>query len=135
TDRPVRVGSPCAAEMFNYPNTIYTVNVMFEMISTRELADRQDSGADDYTLIDTRPADSYASWRVTGAENVTFGPAEILSDEQKGAIDELTNGDEILTICGKGATSTRLASELDANGFDDVAVVTGGMRAWNSLYE
>lgn len=47
----------------------------------------------------------------------------------------LANGTEITTICGKGATSTRLASELDANGFEGVAVVTGGMRDWNSLYE
>jgi glyoxylase-like metal-dependent hydrolase (beta-lactamase superfamily II)/rhodanese-related sulfurtransferase len=121
--------------MFNYPNTVHTVKVMFETITARELADQQDSGTDDYTLIDTRPAESYEAWRVTGAENITFGPAEILSDDQQEAIEELANGDEILTICGKGATSTRLASELDANGFDDVAVVTGGMREWNSLYE
>jgi glyoxylase-like metal-dependent hydrolase (beta-lactamase superfamily II)/rhodanese-related sulfurtransferase len=121
--------------MFNYPNTIQTLRVMFEKITARELADRQDSGAGDYVLIDTRPEDSYEAWRVEGAENLTFGPAEILSDDQQEAISELANGSEILTICGKGATSTRLASELDANGFDDVAVVTGGMREWNSLYE
>src|SRR5699024_2357551 len=102
--------------MFNYPNTVHTVKVMFETITARELADQQDSGTDDYTLIDTRPAESYEAWRVTGAENITFGPAEILSDDQQEAIEELANGDEILTICGKGATSTRLASELDANG-------------------
>ncbi len=28
---------------------------MFEKITARDLADRQDSGADDYVLIDTRP--------------------------------------------------------------------------------
>jgi glyoxylase-like metal-dependent hydrolase (beta-lactamase superfamily II)/rhodanese-related sulfurtransferase len=108
---------------------------MFEKITARELADRQDSSPDEYTLIDTRPEDSYETWRVDGAENVPFGPAEILSDDQREKIDALANGNRILTICGKGATSTRLASELDANGFDDVAVVTGGMREWNSLYE
>jgi glyoxylase-like metal-dependent hydrolase (beta-lactamase superfamily II)/rhodanese-related sulfurtransferase len=108
---------------------------MFEKITAGELAAKQDSNTDDYTLIDTRPADSYESWRVTGAENVPFGPAETLSDDQRAEIEELANGTEILTICGKGATSTRLASELDANGFEDVAVVTGGMREWNSLYE
>lgn len=108
---------------------------MFETIAARELAARQDSGTDDYTLIDTRPEGSYEAWRVEGAENVTFGPAEILSDDQQERINEMANGNEILVICGKGATSTRLASELDANGFDDIAVVTGGMREWNSLYE
>lgn len=121
--------------MFNYPNTIHIAKTMFETITARELADRQDSDVEDYILIDTRPEDSYEAWHVEGAKNVTFGPAEILSDDQQEAINELANGREILIICGKGATSTRLASELDANGFDDVAVVTGGMREWNSLYE
>ena len=108
---------------------------MFEKITARDLADKQDSGADDYVLIDTRPEDSYGSWRVTGAEHLQFGPAEILSDDQRERVEQLADGDEILTICGKGATSTRLASELDANGFEDVSVVTGGMREWNELYE
>jgi glyoxylase-like metal-dependent hydrolase (beta-lactamase superfamily II) len=108
---------------------------MFGKITARELADRQDTDTDDYTLIDTRPEDSYSSWRVEGAVNVPFGPGETLDEEKCEEIDALTDGKEILTMCGKGATSTRLASELDANGFEDVAVVTGGMRAWNALYE
>ncbi|EMA46824.1 Rhodanese-like protein [Halococcus morrhuae DSM 1307] len=108
---------------------------MFGKITARELADKQDSGADDYVLIDTRPEDSYGSWRVTGAEHLQFGSAEILSNDQKERVEQLADGDEILTICGKGATSTRLASELDANGFEDTSVVTGGMREWNELYE
>lgn len=108
---------------------------MFEKITARELADKQDSGAESYVLIDTRPEDSYGSWRVTGAAHLQFGPAEVLSDDQKERVEQLANGDEILTICGKGATSTRLASELDGNGFEDVSVVTGGMREWNELYE
>ena len=108
---------------------------MFKKITARELADGQDSGADGYTLIDTHSEESYEAWRVEGAKNVPFGPGETLSDDQCEKIDELANENEIITICGKAATSTRLASELAANEFDDVAVVTGGMRDWNSLYE
>lgn len=108
---------------------------MFEQITARELAEMQDEGADGYVLVDTRPEDSYESWRVPGAANVPFGPAETLDDERASEITELSGGDAVITICGKGATSTRLASELDADGFDDVAVVKGGMRDWNELYE
>ena len=108
---------------------------MFEKISARELANRQDSGAENYVLVDTRPEDSYSAWRVEGAENVPFRPGEDLNDDKREEIESLADGKEIVTICGKGATSTRLASELDADGFEDVAVVTDGMRAWNSLYE
>jgi glyoxylase-like metal-dependent hydrolase (beta-lactamase superfamily II) len=108
---------------------------MFGMITARDLAARLDRGDEDYVLVDTRPAESYDSWRVTAAENVPFGPAEELDDEQRDRITKLADGRGILTICGKGATSTRLASELDADGFTDISVVTGGMRAWNELYE
>jgi glyoxylase-like metal-dependent hydrolase (beta-lactamase superfamily II)/rhodanese-related sulfurtransferase len=108
---------------------------MFEKITAREFADRRDSGTDDSVLVDTRPEDSYEAWRIEGAKNVPFGAGETLSDDQREELDELANGNRIITVCGKGATSTRLASELDANGFDDVAVMTGGMREWNALYE
>lgn len=108
---------------------------MFEKLTARELADELDAGGDGQTIIDTRPQESYESWHVPGAANVPFGPAETLDDEQRTEIDELADGDSIVTICGKGATSTILAAELDANGYDDVAVVEGGMRDWNSLYE
>ena len=108
---------------------------MFEKITAREFADERDSGTDDSVLVDTRPEDSYEAWRIKEATNVPFGPGELLSDDQREEIDELANGNKIVTVCGKGATSTRLASELDADGFENVAVMTGGMRAWNSLYE
>jgi glyoxylase-like metal-dependent hydrolase (beta-lactamase superfamily II)/rhodanese-related sulfurtransferase len=108
---------------------------MFEMITARELAARQDSGETDYVLLDTRPEDSYEAWHVEGAKSFPFGLEETLTDDQRGEIDELANGNGILTICGKGATSTTLAAELDTNGFEDVAVVKGGMRDWNALYE
>ncbi|WP_433625417.1 MBL fold metallo-hydrolase [Halomicrococcus sp. NG-SE-24] len=107
---------------------------MFETITARELANEIDEGRAD-AIVDTRPEDSYESWHVPGAENVPFGPAETLSDEQEAEIDEIADDGSVVTICGKGATSTSLAAELDANGYDDVSVVKGGMRDWNSLYE
>lgn len=123
------------AEMLNFLNTVSPTETMLEQITARELADAQDSGMDDYTLVDTRPEDSYKAWHVEGATNIPFGPAETLSDDQQEEIDTLANANKIITICGKGATSTTLAAELDANGYEDVAVVKGGMRDWNSLYE
>ncbi len=108
---------------------------MFDKITARELADEIDASEDDPTIVDTRPEDSYESWHVPGAVNVPFGPAETLDEDQATEIDDLADDDTIHTICGKGATSTTLAAELDANGYDDVAVVNNGMRDWNSLYE
>jgi glyoxylase-like metal-dependent hydrolase (beta-lactamase superfamily II) len=107
---------------------------MFDTIPARELADAIDEG-DPGTIVDTRPEDSYEAWHVPGAENVPFGPTETLDDDQAAEIAELADDGPIVTICGKGATSTTLAAELDANGRDDVEVVKGGMRDWNALYE
>lgn len=108
---------------------------MFEQLTAREFADRLDDEACSPTVVDTRPEDSYEPWHVPGAANLPFGPAESLSDDQRERVDELSEGDGVVTICGKGATSTALAAELDAHGYDDVAVVKGGMRDWNALYE
>jgi glyoxylase-like metal-dependent hydrolase (beta-lactamase superfamily II) len=108
---------------------------MFGKIDARELAERQDADEDDYVVVDTRPADSYESWHVEGATNLPFGPTETLNDDQRARVEEVAGGRKIVTICGKGATSTALAAELDANGWEDVAVVTDGMRGWNELYE
>ena len=107
---------------------------MFDQITARELADELDAG-EEPTIIDTRPEDSFESWHVPGAENVPFGPAETLDEEQEETVEEVANGDRIVAICGKGATSTTFAAELDANGYDDIEVVKGGMREWNDLYE
>ncbi len=108
---------------------------MFETITARELAEKRDAGHTDYVLIDTRPEESFEAWHVEGAVNLPFGPTETLSDEQRERVEEWSAGGEVITICGKGATSTTLAAELDASGREDVSVVKGGMRDWNALYE
>lgn len=71
---------------------------MFEKLTARELANKQDSDADDYVLIDTRPEDSYNAWRVEGAKNVPFGPGEPLDDDQRERIEALADGKKILPI-------------------------------------
>ncbi|MDS0297744.1 rhodanese-like domain-containing protein [Halogeometricum sp. S1BR25-6] len=107
---------------------------MYAKISARELADAIDRG-EAGTILDTRPADSYEAWRVPGAVNVPFGLNETLDDERESEIADLADGGPVTVICGKAATSSTLAAELDAAGYEDVRVVKGGMRDWNDLYE
>lgn len=108
---------------------------MLEQITVDQLAEKLDSESEEFALIDTRPEDSYKAWRIPGAANVPFGPVETLSDEQQTRIDTIRDSRPIVTICGMGVTSATLAAELDANGYDDVTVVKGGMRDWNARYE
>ncbi len=104
-------------------------------VTPRRLADMLDSGAE-FVLLDTRGDESYESWHVRGAKHFPFGEDEELTDDRKADLDALLDGhDEILTICAKGITSDHFADELADAGYDDVAVVTGGMEAWSQVYD
>ncbi|ELY48546.1 MBL fold metallo-hydrolase [Natronolimnohabitans innermongolicus] len=106
---------------------------MVTQISANDLAAKLDS-EESFTLIDTRPEDSYEGWRIHGATNVPFGPEDELSDDRLEHIGA-ENGDSIVAICGKGLTSTPFAFELQQRGYDDVSVVKGGMEDWSKVYE
>ena len=89
---------------------------MVTKLTAERLADSIDAG-ERFTLVDTRPTDSYEAWHVR--------------DE----VEALIDGGPVVAICGKGLTSTPFAFELDQHGFEDVSVVTGGMEAWSKVYE
>lgn len=107
---------------------------MIRQITADELADRLET-EDSFTLVDTRPEDSYESWHIPGAANFPFPPGGDLSDEQERRVDKLGNGDPVVAICGKGISSTSFAVELDDHGHDDVEVVKGGMEDWSTVVE
>jgi glyoxylase-like metal-dependent hydrolase (beta-lactamase superfamily II)/rhodanese-related sulfurtransferase len=107
---------------------------MVENITAERLAEKIDSG-EQFTLVDTRPEDSFEAWHVRDAANVPYDPDEGLSEEQLNEVNALVDGRPVVAICGKGLTSTPFAFDLDDHGYDDVSVVTGGMEAWSKLYE
>ncbi|WP_049971384.1 MBL fold metallo-hydrolase [Haladaptatus cibarius] len=106
---------------------------MVHQITADELADRFDAG-ESMTLIDTRPEDSFEAWHLPDAKNVPFDPREGVGDDQRDRMEEI-DGEEIVTICGKGLTSTPFAFELETQGYDDVTVVKGGMEDWSKVYD
>lgn len=107
---------------------------MFKQITAGELTEKLDAG-EPFTLIDTRPEDSYDAWHIAEAENVPFSPGDELNESQRRRVDEIIDRRPIVAICGKGLSSTSFAAELDAHGYDDVAVVKGGMQEWSTVYE
>ncbi|WP_336037244.1 MBL fold metallo-hydrolase [Halobacterium yunchengense] len=107
---------------------------MVEHITAERLADMIDAG-EQFTLVDTRPEESFDAWHVRDAENVPYDPHEELSDAQLEDVDELVGDGPVVAICGKGLSSTAFAFDLAAHGYEDVAVVTGGMEAWSTVYE
>lgn len=107
---------------------------MVSQITPEELVERLD-GEDTFTLVDTRPEESYESWHIAEANNLPFPPGDELDEEQRARVDELSNGHEIVAICGKGISSTSFATELDDHGYEDVTVVKGGMEDWSKVYD
>ncbi|MDS0261425.1 MBL fold metallo-hydrolase [Haloarcula sp. S1CR25-12] len=107
---------------------------MVEKITAEQLADRIDAD-EQFTLIDTRPGDSYGAWHVRDAANVPYDPEEGMSEARLSEVNASVDGRPVVAICGKGLTSTPFAFELDEHGYDDVSVVSGGMEEWSKLYE
>ncbi|WP_276274223.1 MBL fold metallo-hydrolase [Haloarcula litorea] len=107
---------------------------MVKTITAEQLAEKTDAN-ERFTLIDTRPEDSFEAWHVPDAENVPYDPADGLSEDPLNGVNELDASQPVVAICGKGLTSTAFAFELEEYGYDDVSAVTGGMEAWSKLYE
>lgn len=107
---------------------------MVEQLTAEQFEQMQASG-EEFTLIDTRPNESYGSWHAVGARSFPFSTDESLTE---GALDEfnghLDKTDPIITICAKGITSNHLAEEFEQHGFENVKAVEGGMEAWSQVY-
>lgn len=106
---------------------------------TREISaerfERMQRAGEAFALVDTRPEESFEAWHMPGAVNFPFGKEESLG-ERKSAFEATVNGDRpILTVCAKGISSHNFADELDSAGYEDVAVISGGMEAWSAVYD
>ncbi|MFB6250963.1 MAG: rhodanese-like domain-containing protein [Halobellus sp.] len=99
------------------------------------LADAIDAN-EDFTLVDTRPTESFEAWHVPGAVSVPYHPVDGLGggftwDDVAALLDD----DPIAVICAKGLASTSFGFELSARGYEEVSVVKGGMEDWSKLYD
>ena len=106
---------------------------MVSQISTEQLAARLDSG-ESTTLIDTRPEDSYDGWHIHGSANLPFHPDDDLTEDDLERVEAVADDQSVVTICGKGLTSTPFAFALEEHGYD-VTVVKGGMEDWSTVYD
>ena len=79
----------------------------------------------DALILDVREPEEYAHGHVPGAINVP--QADLASD-----MDELPRDCPILVICRSGSRSLRAAQYLKQTGFERVASVKGGTKAWSA---
>jgi rhodanese-related sulfurtransferase len=91
-------------------------------ISVTDAARRQAAGA---ILIDVREAHDFAEAHAKGAIGVSKGVLELKIEEI--VPDEST---PIMCYCGGGSRSALAAENLQRMGYQDVASVAGGFKAW-----
>jgi len=85
--------------------------------------DAIDSAPPNAVLLDVREPEEFARERVPGAVNV---PQADLATR----LSEIPRDRPILTICQSGSRSLRSAQFLHQQGYQNVATVVGGTRAW-----
>ena len=111
---------------------------MVETISADEFRDRTDErrrGERSFVVVDTRPEESFAGWRVADAVHYFYKPFHEFDVDDFERETALSPDDTVITLCAKGKASDDFAAELDAAGYDDVTVVADGMRGWSAVYD
>ena len=78
-------------------------------------------------VLDVRSSNEFQQGHIAGAKNV---PSDALEQQQK-QIDKLRDR-PVIVCCNAGPTSNRVAGRLSAQGFEQVYVLDGGIRSWQS---
>ncbi|MEF8843748.1 MAG: rhodanese-like domain-containing protein [Haloarculaceae archaeon] len=107
---------------------------MVETITASRLRDRIDTG-ESFTLLDTRPEESYEAWHIRDALQYTYDPDSEFDAGEFRSRTGLTPDDEIVTICAKGVSSFDIAKHLQDTGYENVTVVEDGMEGWSEVYD
>jgi glyoxylase-like metal-dependent hydrolase (beta-lactamase superfamily II)/rhodanese-related sulfurtransferase len=111
---------------------------MAEPISADEFRDRVDErrrGEREFTVVDTRPEESFEGWRVADAVHYFYKPFHEFDLDDFERETGLSPDDTVITLCAKGKASDDFAAELHTAGYGDVTVVEDGMRGWSAVYD
>jgi len=95
-------------------------------LTTHELCARLDDGDSDPWILDVRSAEEIAG------EGAIPDAHHILVTQLPDHVDAVPRDREVLIFCGSGLRSTLAASYLQRKGWDDVTVVLGGTKGWDS---
>jgi rhodanese-related sulfurtransferase len=78
---------------------------------------------EDAVLLDVRDSDEWAAGHAPGARHVPMM-------QVPGRLDEVPRDRDVVVVCRVGARSAQVVAYLQAQGFDRVANLGGGMLAW-----
>ena len=82
------------------------------------------------TILDVRPTEEWAEWRIPGSVHVDAYTALKAGDPDALADVDLPTNQPVVTICGAGITSLTAARQLREKGYQAHSLA-GGMKAWS----
>ena len=98
-------------------------------IGATTLRDMLESG-ERVAVVDVRKGEDYDEWSIPG--NVHYDAYDALNAGDGRAMDglELPDGAPVVTVCGRGRSSTVAAAQLRHKGYEAFSL-EGGMQAWS----
>ncbi|MHB8170415.1 MAG: rhodanese-like domain-containing protein [Thermincolia bacterium] len=93
-----------------------------EHISPTELKNKLNIGETMY-ILDLRPKDEFEQHHIRGSNNVPFG-------ELQNSSNKIPDNQEVVLVCFHGAISVSAAEYLDSQGYENLAVLDGGIEGW-----
>ena len=90
---------------------------------------------EDLALVDIRPEEAFADWRIPGTVNMPIIEAMRANDPQPllDRLDELPKDRPIVFICNRGASSMKSALIVQPHGFTACSL-NGGMIEWSMVH-
>jgi len=101
---------------------------MIEQVRPSELSHWIQSHGTDAVVLDVREPAELQAARI---EPQGFELVHIPMNEIPGRLGQLDPGRAVACLCHHGARSMRVAMFLQAQGFDTVANIAGGIEAWS----
>jgi len=93
-----------------------------DYISPAELQAKADGGQT-MAIIDLRPQEDFRKNHIQGAINIPF-------EELQNSLNQIPRNHEVILVCYHGASSVSAAEFLDSRGYQNLAVLEGGMEGW-----
>ena len=99
-------------------------------ISPSELAERLRND-EDITIVDIRSPEDHETDGIDGSQNVPVREALLTgdTDSARDQLNDLSEDEEIVTVCDAGHASGETARLLREQGYD-AKVLDGGLQAW-----
>ena len=101
---------------------------MIEQVRPSELTHWIQSHGADAIVLDCR---EHAELQVASVEPQGFELVHIPMNEIPGRLGQLDPGRAVAVLCHHGSRSMRVAMFLQAQGFENVANIAGGIDAWS----